>query len=760
MNKILLRKIIICVACLLCIVLLVGVCSDWFNRFKKPKANIEEPEIITLTDVAVCGASEAPYGVGDMLFRGNDKENYRYCVFGADGELPKIEKGFNASGWNKIKNGQKIPNTDCRNVCIVSVTENNIASGVAYYEYVPGVIYGESNPDQYDDPVFYNEENPRLEDTRAVKLAANLFKSSRSSYYGLDFGYIVQGFLTKYSSYGGILDGYYHTGTDFNTRTGRPFYSPIDGIVIYAGEDDDYNTVMIYNEEHNVTLLILHGEDVSPTKAILENGGDVKAGDLLGYGGGAGQPAGDTHIHIELRNGEATRYQNFSLSPEYTRLGNYDPLVISDMFALSVPEHTEYADFEKLGTTPFNAYNGSSVIQVGNWIYFIDKMNGGNIIKSRPDGSELTIVNECSAANLNYKDGWLYYSNLSDAGHLVKTSLESGETVKLAEIDAHSYILVVNDWIYFADANNKNNMYRIRTDGTTLESTIKRDVKNIFYNDGSFYYTQDTTVKADRIYKWDEESMAATQLLPSRADSPFLYEGKLCFREYYADKNGLAVENGVYDEATAEKVINAAYNLIQPGNRYLIFTNENDGNSMYLEFDDDETIFKLTGDILCTDLNYNGGWIYYYTALDEGNILCRINVEALTKYVLDIDGTWKKAELDYDEELKERLYANRINKSLDEITELEVEEEVTPEPTAEATPTAQPTATPTPQTIPIIKGKVIDGGGEDDGKKTEAPEEKTTETPGATATPEVTEKPENTSEPTKKPEEEPKEETE
>jgi len=753
------KTIITVVAAVVCVAvacIAVFVASDGLNRFKRQQAEIERlyPDVNFLSGMLLYGVSGSPYNEGDIRFISTESGSFRYKSYGADGVPEKIESGFDASSWTKIENGGIISGTDCRNICVVTVNSSNIVEGAAMFDYVPGVIYGYSNPDQYDDPDMYNSENPTLEDDRAVRLASNLFKTADTSYYGRDYGYISQGYLTKYSTVSGLLLNYYHTGTDFTVHQNRPFYSPIDGVLYYAGSNtsDDFNSIIIYNEENDISLLILHGEDISPAKALLGDKSEVeiKKGELLGYGGGAGVLSGDSHIHIEVRVGEATSYKSFSKDVQYSRIDNYDPLILADMFDLAVLEEDAYEPFESLGTDAFSALNKAVTVQVGSWLYYSDTLNGGMLCKSRPDGSGRIVLNgEANAICLNYSDGYIYYSDRNNFGHLTKTNIETGETLDIAGIDTRDYVLVINQKVYVVNTLSTNQLYTVNTDGTQFGAVRQYDdMRHIFYYDGAFYYTRFASAHGDRIWKYDTATGEITQMIQNRSDKPFVYNGKLCYRAYYQDKNCFTLAFDEADEAKNTKLFAAAYDCVVPVLRYQIFTNENDGSSLYITFDDFNDVYKLCDDLLCASLSYCGGWLYYTTTTDMGLTVCRINMQTLKRYEMQADGEWLITPYSCDEKIEAFITSSRTHGSMLDVYTAYATPTPTPEPEEEATPTPTPAAdTPTPEPSAEVTPEPSDTP-EPSGEPSEEPSD----------TPEPSGEPSDTPEPSGEPSEEPSEE--
>ena len=72
-------------------------------------------------------------------------------------------------------------------------------------------------------------------------------------------------------------------------------------------------------------------------------------------------------------------------------------------------------------------------------------------------------LNDDISFHLNVSGDWVYYSNDSDNGNLYKIRTDGSERTKLNESNSVA-INIVDDWIYFV-SNDDNCFYRIRADG-------------------------------------------------------------------------------------------------------------------------------------------------------------------------------------------------------------------------------------------------------------------------------------------------------
>jgi murein DD-endopeptidase MepM/ murein hydrolase activator NlpD len=97
----------------------------------------------------------------------------------------------------------------------------------------------------------------------------------------------------------------WHHGVDLRLQNGEPIYNVFDGIVRVRSYDR-------YGYGHYVLVRHLNGLETlygHLSKVEVEVGQELKAGQLLGYGGNTGRSTGP-HLHFELR------YHGVSIDPE------------------------------------------------------------------------------------------------------------------------------------------------------------------------------------------------------------------------------------------------------------------------------------------------------------------------------------------------------------------------------------------------------------------------------------------------------------
>lgn len=110
-----------------------------------------------------------------------------------------------------------------------------------------------------------------------------------------------------------------HKGVDFAVPEGTPVYAAGKGTVLNA--DDDSNG-------YGICVIIDHGGDLATlyahlSKALVNEGDEIGAGDLIGYSGKTGNVYG-AHLHFEVRvNGAHTDPVNYLAPTEKAVLARY-----------------------------------------------------------------------------------------------------------------------------------------------------------------------------------------------------------------------------------------------------------------------------------------------------------------------------------------------------------------------------------------------------------------------------------------------------
>lgn len=197
---------------------------------------------------------------------------------------------------------------------------------VSYYDNVYANNHGEYGltPFSSDVPAeyFVKDSNGRL---AVAPIVLDITDAMRVRLYGSDVGetVLLYGQYCERIKGKGGKTGFsgVHEGIDFVSYKGSKLHSILDGVVTRAG--DSNGTIGVYNEEHDITLLYLHCQDI-----CVKRGQEVKAGDVIGEEGGKAIYAGyennvayaklgikhvhtSHYTHVELRKGRHTSSSNY-----------------------------------------------------------------------------------------------------------------------------------------------------------------------------------------------------------------------------------------------------------------------------------------------------------------------------------------------------------------------------------------------------------------------------------------------------------------
>ena len=106
---------------------------------------------------------------------------------------------------------------------------------------------------------------------------------------------------------------YPHTGVDYGIPIGTPVLAPSDGTVVYAKYDSDQDTDgggHPINVQHTLSLFTWYQH---LNVLLVQEGDEVKRGDVIALSGHSGTNAGDhPHLHFQV-----VRFRNLNPYPNY-----------------------------------------------------------------------------------------------------------------------------------------------------------------------------------------------------------------------------------------------------------------------------------------------------------------------------------------------------------------------------------------------------------------------------------------------------------
>jgi hypothetical protein len=117
-----------------------------------------------------------------------------------------------------------------------------------------------------------------------------------------------------------------HHGVEFYNKFGTSVYAAADGMVLFAGPDDQaiYSPWVSY---YGNLVVIQHAGDLYTlyahlSKVTVEAGKNIRAGEQIGEVGQTGVAIG-SHLHFEVRQGNVENYSS-TLNPELWLIPNHD----------------------------------------------------------------------------------------------------------------------------------------------------------------------------------------------------------------------------------------------------------------------------------------------------------------------------------------------------------------------------------------------------------------------------------------------------
>ncbi len=142
-----------------------------------------------------------------------------------------------------------------------------------------------------------------------------------------------------------------HHGVEFLNRFGTLVYAAADGVVIFAGSDDQtlfspwpnfYGDLVVIKHDDGLHTLYAHLSRIDVRAAQ-----DVRAGDKVGEVGQTGVATG-SHLHFEVRRGDVYDY-SAALNPELWLLPKNDksglPLGALMLSVIDADHHFQFVDF-------------------------------------------------------------------------------------------------------------------------------------------------------------------------------------------------------------------------------------------------------------------------------------------------------------------------------------------------------------------------------------------------------------------------------
>jgi len=277
------------------------------------------------------------------------------------------------------------------------------------------------------------------------------------------------------------------------------------------------------------------------------------------------------------------------------------------------------------GTTTGNFMNGQAMVELDGELYFFASNDGEDGLYKLDNNSKVIKISDQGGIYLNGVGDYLYFIDWYGAvkdSQIVKVKKDGSESQILFEGDVGSYLVVVDQKIYFGykpEGDDYLKIYSMTTDGKGLRKT------NLWQ--GSSFQLLLTPQMSDKDVDFSETDYTRTNM-QIRGKYIYLYQlSEAATHEY--DKLYRVKKNGTEAEFLADRV--TAFNVAEDNYLYYTQLNEDAGSvtisKMNLETEEHEKLVEIETngeDILWLDV-----------AADK---IC-ITIEKMGDYLLNTDGT-------------------------------------------------------------------------------------------------------------------------
>lgn len=283
-----------------------------------------------------------------------------------------------------------------------------------------------------------------------------------------------------------------------------------------------------------------------------------------------------------------------------------------------------------LGNTNGNYNNSALYVEAGDWIFYSDTMKDYTLTKMKPDGTEKTSMNEPSVMGLNFADGWLYYTQMQENfdGYLYRMKPDGTEKQQLAttSFDIFANTIVAGDTVYFSNKADGSALYSMKTDGSALTKLNALATFKQTFEDQWLYYISVSTDPAT-----NESKNQLRKIRTDGSDDLLLVEP--------VGSNALVHDGWVY--YTAESGSDLLYRIKTDGTEKtaltdfgVSFINIHEGMLYYQTADQgllyssglDGSAPKLLTESGGSGIQIAGDWIYFMSR-NEGGRLYRVKID-------------------------------------------------------------------------------------------------------------------------------------
>jgi serine/threonine protein kinase len=250
------------------------------------------------------------------------------------------------------------------------------------------------------------------------------------------------------------------------------------------------------------------------------------------------------------------------------------------------------------GNTSGNIINGGRIVAQGDWIYYSFY---GTLNKMKPDGSEKTELYPVACSSMVIQDDWIYFCNRSDNENLYRIRTDGSQITMLDESESCNNINVVGEWVYCTTW--KNGTFKIKTDGSE-KIMLPEYIKEMTVIGDWIYFNAFSRMKTDGTQ--EETFFEDDAYYPNVVDGWVYYsdEEHICKvrtdgSEYTIVYDGIGSDLNVYDD-------------------WIYFTVWDEGSkaSYFYKIRTDGSELTKLSPVGAYEINVYGDWVYYCNAYE------------------------------------------------------------------------------------------------------------------------------------------------
>ena len=122
------------------------------------------------------------------------------------------------------------------------------------------------------------------------------------------------------------------------------------------------------------------------------------------------------------------------------------------------------------------------------WIYYTNVEDAGKLYKIRTNGMDKTKLTDVEVLDPQIVNEWIFYFDTSDY-HIYKVKFDGSEKTKITDERPYSYI-IDEEWMYYTNREDNGTLYKIRLDGSEKRK-LNNDRSNVIDVHGDYAYFKD-----------------------------------------------------------------------------------------------------------------------------------------------------------------------------------------------------------------------------------------------------------------------------